>query len=604
MASCPIRQEDEAHLGAVAAITPRTPLHLPMHRAFSRHWMTAPEGGRELVLFYRDKEISFDDPRFFAFGEALIAQGSFLAQDACNWGEGYRWDEVAPLLKSLIEEGIVELGGGPRHSDGERRIGECPNPLPPAATTAVHNWQDCSAITTALTGQPLELAHLEMVVPPYRLAHLMLDADGRQVGEANVFPPALRLDIPTRWAACNYSGSRFQAGKPMNVTALKAMRAHWGTMMAIIAAVREAYLRRFPEARDAWTVGHVERLTSCLLGLANYEVMRPDGPADQGELHPAVSSVYRISDGVRMVTHQMMFIPTGEGAWHPDQPIRPADLHDYAERNFSFHSDHGVCAGPRAMIDEFLHILIDGVAPAALEAPIDNAAAAAALAALEPAIDYALLGLQVHAVTYSLWPQMGRSYEAIAEINDHLASSGNICAQQLAPEFAAQIHRLRHGTYFGTAEYRRLREAAYGDMFAQSARGVYGALPERGLTDLVVPRIDQSDLLIYQALNQRIETLYQSQDSEQAGLVARLAHEIFAFHKGIQIRIQEGQKVQDRINALLGRDPAATSLSGRQFWIAKDLVGSGDTSLASLVDFLEDGMDVTIRVEAAAMELT
>jgi hypothetical protein len=36
----------------------------------------------------------------------------------------------------------------------------------------------------------------------------------------------MRLDVPTNWRACIYPGTRHLDPKPMNVTALKAMRAH------------------------------------------------------------------------------------------------------------------------------------------------------------------------------------------------------------------------------------------------------------------------------------------------------------------------------------------------------------------------------------------
>lgn len=595
-AVCPITGSAEE----VVALAPMDRLHLPAGKAFVTHWATGETGEPELVLFYRDKEICFDDPRFFAFGEALVRQKRFLAAEALGWGEGYGWTEIAPMLEYLLAEEILFRDADNRESKGGL-IGECPSPLPPATETQVFDWNDCAAITEKLTGQPLALEHLEMIVPPYRFAHLALDGDGRQVGEANVFPPALRLDIPTRWAQCNYGGSRFQAGKPMNVTALKAMRSHWGAMMAILLRVRDAYLSRFPEAEGNWTVGHVERLTTCVLGLANYQLMRRDRPASV--LHPAISSAYRVTDGVRMVTHQMMFIPTGEGAWHPDQPVTGADIHDYAERNFSFHSDHGVCAGPRLMIEEFLGVLIDGRAPTSAAAVIGDDAILAALADLEPAIDYALLGLQVHAVTYSLWPEMGRAYAAIADHAAALAEAGNAAAIALQPRLAEQIRRLTGATYFGTEQYRTLRLAAYGDMFAQSARGLDGAPPATALAELLTVMRDAADTELCAALDARVADHFAPRDAAEARHVAGIAYEIFRFHKGIQKRIVEGQKIQDRINALLLRAPAMTCLSGRQFWIAKELVGSSDGSLEALPDFLADVMNIAIRVEAGFMEL-
>jgi hypothetical protein len=67
----------------------------------------------------------------------------------------------------------------------------------------------------------LELAYLELVIPIFRVAHIAIDEDGRQVGEANFFPKPLRLDIPTEWRTCHYPGTRYQS-QPMNVTALKS----------------------------------------------------------------------------------------------------------------------------------------------------------------------------------------------------------------------------------------------------------------------------------------------------------------------------------------------------------------------------------------------
>jgi hypothetical protein len=94
------------------------------------------------------------------------------------------------------------------------------------------------------------MGYLELVIPIFRVAHMSMDADGRQVGEANVFPPGLRLDIPTNWRRRIYPGNRYLADRPMNVTVLRGMRAHWGQIMAMLLRIREGYLQRFPEARE------------------------------------------------------------------------------------------------------------------------------------------------------------------------------------------------------------------------------------------------------------------------------------------------------------------------------------------------------------------
>ena len=178
------------------------------------------------------------------------------------------------------------------------------------------------------------------------MAHIVVDTDNRQIGEANVFPRALRLDVPTEWRTSNLPGSRYQPDKPMNVTAMKAMRAHWPHMMAGLARVRDAFLRRFPEADRAWTVGHLERLATAVLAVPTFQVMRRNGIRN-GQLDAALSSMFRVTDGLRMVMHQMLFIPVGEPVIPPTTRITVDAILDYAERNHSFHSDYGVCAGPR-----------------------------------------------------------------------------------------------------------------------------------------------------------------------------------------------------------------------------------------------------------------
>ena len=100
----------------------------------------------------------------------------------------------------------------------------------------------------------------------------------------NVFPKPLRLDIPTEWRTCPHPGSRFQQELPMNVTALKSMRAYWQPMLVALRRIREAYLRRVPQDRDGWTVGSLERLSSLILTVPAYVLMRSHPVVANGQL--------------------------------------------------------------------------------------------------------------------------------------------------------------------------------------------------------------------------------------------------------------------------------------------------------------------------------
>jgi hypothetical protein len=237
-------------------------------------------------------------------------------------------------------------------------------PLPPSQISEPPVWNDDGQMMAFFTGDLLEVSRLEMMIPIFRVIHMYMDRDGRQVGEANVFPLKARLDIPTEWKTCTYEGTRYQPDAPMKATALPAMRAHWWEMMAVILKVREAYFKRFPDARNCWIVAHMERMNVAVLCLAAYMLMRRDNPVQNDELHPVLSSLFRVTDGLRLSMHQMMFVPKFEPVLPPDTPMTADEVWDYANRHRSFHSNYGVCAGPPFMIKEFLAVAFDGIEPA------------------------------------------------------------------------------------------------------------------------------------------------------------------------------------------------------------------------------------------------
>lgn len=280
-------------------VRPDDRLSFPLHRGTIVQYATAATGARELRLFYGDKEISFDEADLFPFGEALAKHGSFIARSATHWAPGLVWERTQAILQQLLDAGVLIHAAAagsarPALTDGAR-----PSPLPPAVCPAARSWTDCETVTRDLTGRAIELGWLELIVPIFRVAHIAVDAEMRQVGEANVFPRALRLETLTEWRTCNLPGSRFRNERPMNVTAMRTMRAHWPQMMAALFAIRDGFLRRFPEARGAWTVGHVERLSVAVLAVPTYTLMRRDNPVGHGGLHPALSSLFRVTDGVR-----------------------------------------------------------------------------------------------------------------------------------------------------------------------------------------------------------------------------------------------------------------------------------------------------------------
>ena len=360
------------------------------HKRLVMQYATDASGVTELHLYCGEKEISFDEPELFAFGEGLAKHARFVARTATTWGEGYDWPRVRELLEQLLAEEILQYADADESGPIATQNVTCPSPLPVARSTVPRTWFECEAITRELTGHTVELGYLELVVPIFRVVHLAMDAEGRQIGEANVFPKPLRLDVPTEWRICPYAGSRFQSERPMNATALKSMRTHWAQMMVALARIRDAFLCRFPQARSGWTVGDLERLSALVLTVPAYLLMRTQQRVENGALHPVLSSMFRVTDGVRMTMHQMLFLPVFEPTLPPDAPMTSAEIYAYAERNYGFYSAHGVCAAPKAMIEAFLHVLVDG-------RPVENGTSVVLDAPVQAAMARSRSGLR-------LWP--------------------------------------------------------------------------------------------------------------------------------------------------------------------------------------------------------
>ena len=408
---------DEDDTSKARALHQDDELVFPLSKgAFTQYWEDE-NTPRELRVFYRDKEITFDDPHFFAFGEALVKQSRFRAGDALQWGGEYKWPRIRQMLEDLIEADVLkyvdeieDLPGALRHEERETL-------LMPARVDHGKTWDDAEEIMQMISGKPISTGHVELVIPIFRVAHMYIDADDRQVGEANVFPPAMRLDRPTLWRTCTYSGTRYQPDLPMNVTALRIMRNQWRQMMVIIRRVSDAYKARFPEvAERGWTVGDIERMTVCVLALPTYQLMRVEGRIENGKLHPALSSAFRLTDGLRMLMHHMLFVPFGEPTRSSDTPMTGAEAHQYAERNFSFHTDQGVCAGPPAMVEDFLAVILDGADPKGGWPEQLDPEVQEALDEVEKGVDYGLLGLQAFGSVFSLFPTSTAGHAELREI--------------------------------------------------------------------------------------------------------------------------------------------------------------------------------------------
>jgi len=590
-----------AHDGAPSGpgLGPDTVLVMPMARAALLQRTQDDDGAPLLTLYHLGKEVSWDDAGHFAFGEALASGAAFRAAEAAAWGE-IGWDQASAMLAGLLAEGLL-VSAEDTASDGERHDNRpMPSPLPPAPMKRPRSWMDADPLMAELTGTSLDLAYLEVVVPVFRTGHLFLDRDGRQVGEANAFPAAARLDVATDWRGCPYAGNRYQSEKPMNMTALKAMRAHWRQMMTLLLPIRDAYLQRFPEAARGWTVAHVERLSVCVLALPSYLMLRCDAPVANGDLHPALSNLFRVTDGLRMVMHQMMFVPLYEAMAKPDQPVSIETILAYAERNYSFHSDHGVCAGPRFMVEDFLGVLLHGETPRSGFADALDPELAEAAALVFPAMDYGLLGLQTFGAVFALWPAMARCYAQLHELLSSAAAASVVGAADMAARFAGHFDALSHRSFLASEEWRSHRETVYDDMFAACASGLGGEPPAAALSALIAGPA-AGDTAAARAVLAEAAADHFGEGSE--ALAEGFADTVLAFLERAQRIVALAEEIQARNGRVLARPAPGHRLSLQHVNLHNVLMGEDMRSVPFLPDELRRLLGVAIEVDACSIQI-
>lgn len=576
-------------------------LVFPKHKRVVTQYATGESGATELHLHYDEKEIVFDEPELVAFGETLARHERFVAGSATAWGQGYEWPRVRELLAQLIEEGILHRAAE-EQTETDAPQGLWPSPLPPASSTVARTWFECAEIMRELTGYPLELGYLELVVPLYRVAHMALDAEGRHVGEANVFPPQLRLDVPTDWRSCPYAGSRYQDAKPMNVTALRSMNKYWGQMMVTLQHIREAYLHRFPHARQGWTVGDLLRLSWVALTVPAYLLMRPQGGVANGQLHPVLSSVFRVTDGVRMVTETMLYTSFDEPSLAPDAPMTGAELYAYAERNALFHSAHGVCAGPRSKIEEFMHVLVDGAPIPDAESVVLDGPVQEALDNLDAAVDYCLYGLQAYAVVFSLWPRMRQSYEQLLDIVEAWSGEKSVTLLRLQERLARSMQHLQTFTNLTTTEYRASLDRIYGDMYAHCVRGLGSMSSEATLAVCLTPDWTAQHAETTERLREVLRQRFCPPGTADNPALASVVTVLMDYLRQEQVLVRVAGTAQQHINGLLGRPTPSQPLTAFHLHLFYELL-SVDRRQPYLVEDLAEVLGLRIIVTQNTMEI-
>jgi hypothetical protein len=190
----------------------------------------------------------------------------------------------------------------------------------------------------------------------------MRDTEGRPLGEAKA-PLERRAGVALELRTCPYADSRHNHARPMNVSALKQMTAHWEEALGGVALLRSLY--RAEVRQEPMRLIDVWRVAGLTSAVADFAFLRAWEPVADGAMSLAGAVLYKVPLGISLTTSAMW----ADGALHFDAVVDADALYDYADRHGHFVGAHQVCAGPVAMVKEVLRLMIDGTGPQGDPAP-------------------------------------------------------------------------------------------------------------------------------------------------------------------------------------------------------------------------------------------
>ncbi len=522
-------------------ITPSDVIYMPHRRRLFHEWGQDAEQ-RTLTLHYGDKEVLFDEPAQIPFGAALLEHARFVAGDAAQWTSAGDWGTARELLEALVDAGILAI-----EPPGAAR---CPvahvEPQPetiavePETPARARTWTaaETPALAHELFGVQLEIGQLETLLRCWQIPHPVQDVHGRQLGDENVFPPALRIETRIERRTCLYPGSRHRQSAGINVTSLRMVQEAWPEAIAILHLLKAELLSRRARGAAALSLAELYALATTVLALPAWLVQRHERPFDSGELPSSIGALFRIIDGTRLASR--FAVCTDDPELRASTFPTPEQLYVYCEKNLLFfNGSRGVCAGPPATVREFLAEVMrtDGPADLAIASALRDA-----LGELGPAIDYGL-------AAFELELELDRFWILQTEIARELHRELSCCDVEASP--AALRLRTRLGDALG-----RARIVPFLDVPLDVARArVLASIAEvvatcRALrtTRAVAPRPTRCARL------ELADTA--ALDDAVAEAIGRALERLDALEHDATVRID---RLQAEVNAILGRTPPTSS---------------------------------------------
>jgi hypothetical protein len=254
------------------------------------------------------------------------------------------------------------------------------------------------------------------------------------------------------------------------------------------------------------------------------------------------------------------------------------------------------------MIEEFLSVLLDGN-DAPWQDVVLDAEVKAALADMQAAFDYGLLGLQAHAVVFSLWPMMTRTYEQLFTLTGGWNGARSAAVDALQQHLQEKMDILKNQTLHATEEWRINRENVYADIDEHCRAGL-GLAPQAGLAQRIKQGMGSDAVCIEAQLQVHIARhLHMAADTRDANVLA-LAQCLSHFFRQARAVLNIATGVQNEINRLLGRAPANRDFTLADMDVHVILQGSEARRLPHLLDALQTLLGFTAAITKDAIRIS
>jgi hypothetical protein len=384
----------------------------------------------------------------------------------------------------------------------------------------------------------------------------------------------------------------------MNITALKAMIKHWKPMMATLLRVRAALRERLGPSRASWTIGELHVLSGVVLALPAFQLMKRGGSSPPPPLHPVLSSLFRITDGIRMTTSHMLF--SIEHTRRGDEPTTADDVYARAEQHGLLLSPTGVCAGPRHMIDAFLRTVVDGAPIESIEGLALPAEVDELMSELPAAIEYGLRGFQLWNLCFSVWLAMSRAYQALLAIFEPTAGDDERRARLRARLQADRRPLEKQQIVLDHEQDVHLNAYAVG--YENSWRAQRTPVGPSTLAQAIAPASEDA---MHRAAAHQLRDRLRTRLSHVAHPpdVDRIVDALIRYLREEQAVLTVAAEIQASINALLDRAPATRELTVRDLQVFYAL-NDGPGHFPYVLDALEDELGIHVECTASAITIS